>query len=121
MFKILSLRTLLSFSIFSVGHSAQRERRRKLLPPTAEYLDLYSKGTEAAALLAGLSWIQSLLDKYPNHTDSAPSPLPIPVDNEGVAEYPNHTNSAPPPLPIPVDNEDVVKDVHRTINDQTWH
>jgi hypothetical protein len=32
---------------------------------------------------------------------------------------PNHTNSAPPPLPIPVDIEGVVKDVvHHTINNQ---
>jgi hypothetical protein len=66
------------------------------LPTTAEYLDPYSKRTEAAALLAGLCWIQSLLNMYPNHTDSAPPPLPIPVDNEGV-----------------------VKGVHRTTNHQT--
>jgi hypothetical protein len=59
-------------------------------------LDPYSKRTEAAALLAGLSWIHTLLAKYPNHTTSAPPPLPIPVDNEGV-----------------------VKDVQRTNNDQT--
>ena len=66
------------------------------LPPTAQYLDPYSKRTEAAALLAGLSWIASLL-----------------------ARFPNHTNSDPPPLPIPIDNDGVVKDVHRIINDQT--
>jgi hypothetical protein len=52
-------------------------------------LDPYSK-------FAGLTWIQNLLRKFPNHTDTNPPPLQIPVDNEGV-----------------------VKDVHRTINAQT--
>jgi hypothetical protein len=66
------------------------------LPPTAKYLDPYSKRPEAAALLAGLTWIQKLLRKFPNHTDTDPPPLQIPVDNEGV-----------------------VQDVHRTINEQT--
>jgi hypothetical protein len=66
------------------------------LPPTAKYLDPYSKCPEAAALLAGLTWIQNLLRKFPNHTDTNPPPLQIPVDNEGV-----------------------VQDVHRTINEQT--
>ena len=33
--------------------------------------------------------------------------------------YPSHTDSAPPPLPIPVDNEGVEKDAHCTINHQT--
>jgi hypothetical protein len=65
------------------------------LPPTAPYLDPYSKRPEAAALLAGLTWIQELLRQFPNHTGSNLLPLPIPVDNEGV-----------------------VKDVHRTINAQ---
>jgi hypothetical protein len=37
------------------------------LPPTAQYLDPYSKRPEAAALLlAGLIWIQNLLRKFPN-------------------------------------------------------
>jgi hypothetical protein len=68
------------------------------LPPTmAQYLDPYSKRPEAAALvLTGLTWIQKLLQKYPNHTGTNPNPLPIPVDNEGV-----------------------VKDGHRIINAQT--
>jgi hypothetical protein len=66
------------------------------LPPTAQYLDPSSKCPEAAALLAGLTWIQNLLRKFPNHTETHPPPLQIPVDNEGV-----------------------VKDVHRTINEQT--
>jgi hypothetical protein len=67
------------------------------LPPTAQYLDPYSKRPEAAALLAGLTWIQNLLRKFPNHTDTTDSP----------------------PLLIPVNNDGVVKDVHRTINAQT--
>ena len=66
------------------------------LPPTAKYLDPYSKRPEAAALLAGLTWIQNLLRKFPNHTDTDPPPLQIPIDNDGV-----------------------VQDVHRTINAQT--
>jgi hypothetical protein len=66
-------------------------------PPTAQYLDPYSKCPEAAALLAGLTWIQELLRQFPNHTGSNPLPL----------------------LPIPVYNEGVVKDVHRIINAQT--
>jgi hypothetical protein len=57
------------------------------LPPTAQYLDPYSKCPEAAALLAGLlTWIQELLLQFPNHTGSNPLPLPIPVDNEGVVK-----------------------------------
>jgi hypothetical protein len=69
------------------------------LPLTAQYLDLYnSKCPEAAALLAGLSWIhQELLRQFPNHTGS----------------------NNPHPLLIPVDNEGVIKDAHRTINAQT--
>jgi hypothetical protein len=39
------------------------------LPPTATYLDPYSKRPEAAALLAGLSWIDDLLRQFPNHTE----------------------------------------------------
>jgi hypothetical protein len=66
------------------------------LPPTAQYLTHYSKRPEAAALLAGLSWIAALLDTYPNAC-----------------------NSTPPPLIIPIDNAGVVKDVHRIINDLT--
>ena len=66
------------------------------LPPTAKYLDPYSKRPKAAALLAGLTWIQKLLRKFPKHTDTDPPPLQIPVDNDGV-----------------------VQDVHRTINAQT--
>jgi hypothetical protein len=70
------------------------------LPPSTEYMDHYSKCTKAAALLAGIRWVQLLL-----------------------ARYPSHTNSDPPPLPIPIDNDSVVKDVHQTINDQspTFH
>jgi hypothetical protein len=67
------------------------------LPPTAQYLDPYSKHPEAAALLYGLTWIQKLLCKFPNHTDTNPPPLLIPIDN----------------------NDGVVKDVHCTINAQT--
>jgi hypothetical protein len=67
------------------------------LPPTAQYLDPYSKRPEAAVLLAGLTWIQELLRQFPNHTGSNPLPLPI----------------------IPVDNEGVLKDVHRIINAHT--
>jgi hypothetical protein len=33
------------------------------LPPTAQYLDPYSKRPEAVALLAGLTWIQELLQQ----------------------------------------------------------
>jgi hypothetical protein len=57
------------------------------LPPTAQYLDpWYSKHPEATALLAGgLTWIQKLLRKFPNHsTDTNPPPLLIPVGNDGV-------------------------------------
>jgi hypothetical protein len=71
------------------------------LPLTAaQYLDPYSKRPEAAALvLAGLIWIQKLLRKFPNHTDTNPPPLLIPPVNN---------------------NNGVVKDVlHRTINAQT--
>ena len=68
------------------------------LPPTAQYMAPYSKRPEAAALFAGLSWINDLLKQHPDT---------------------NPDNNAPPILPIPVDNEGVVKDVHRTINDQT--
>lgn len=39
------------------------------LPPTMQYMDPYSKRTEAAALLAGLQWVQLLLVWHPNHTD----------------------------------------------------
>jgi hypothetical protein len=67
------------------------------LPPTAQYLDPYSKRPEAVALLAGLTWIHELLKQ----------------------EFPNHsTGTNPHPLMIPVDNEGVVKDVHRIINAQ---
>jgi hypothetical protein len=66
------------------------------LPPTAQYLDPYLKRPEAAALLAGLTWIHEVLKQYPNHTGTNPHPLLIPVDNDGV-----------------------VKDVHRIINAQT--
>jgi hypothetical protein len=66
------------------------------LPTTAKYLDPYSQRTEAAALLAGLCWIKTLLNRFPNHT---------------------HNN--PPSLPIPIDNKAVVTDVNRTINLQT--
>jgi hypothetical protein len=64
------------------------------LPPTA------AQYPEAAVLvLAGITWIQKLIRKFPNHTDSNQPPLLIPIDNDGVV---------------------VVKDVHRmTINAQT--
>jgi hypothetical protein len=68
------------------------------LPPTAQYLDPYSKRPEAAALFAGLTWIQALLQQYPNT---------------------NPTNETNPTLPIPVDNEAVVKDLIQTVNEQT--
>ena len=68
------------------------------LPPTAQYLQPYSKRPEAAALFAGLSWINVLLQAYPNA---------------------NLSPAAHPTLPIPVDNEAVVKDLLHTINAQT--
>ena len=68
------------------------------LPPTAQYLNPYSKCPEAAALLAGLTWINTLLQQYP---DTSP------------------TNEPNPSLPIPVDNDAVVKDLHQIINEQT--
>jgi hypothetical protein len=67
-----------------------------LLPPSPQYMDQYSKCTEAAALLSGLRWVQKLLDQFPNHTDSQPSALPIPIDNDSV-----------------------VRDVARTLKDDT--
>jgi len=67
------------------------------LPATAQYLDLYSKCTEAAALFAGLTWLYTLLIRFPNPNPDRPTPI----------------------LPIPVDNEGVVLDVHCTINNQT--
>jgi len=67
------------------------------LPATAQYLDPYSKQTEAAALFAGLTWIHELLMRFPN---------------------PNPDEHHPKTLPIPVDNDGVVKDVHWTVNDQ---
>jgi hypothetical protein len=36
------------------------------LPWTPQYMDPYSKCTEAAALLAGLRWVQLLLAHHPN-------------------------------------------------------
>jgi hypothetical protein len=68
------------------------------LPPTAQYMDHYSKRPEAAALFAGLSWIHALLKRYP---DTNPETGPTPS------------------LPIPVDNKAVILDVHRTIDDLT--
>jgi hypothetical protein len=68
------------------------------LPPTAQYLQPYSKRPEAAALFAGLSWITDLLQTYPN---ANPNPAAHPI------------------LPIPVDNEAVIKDLLQTITDQT--
>jgi hypothetical protein len=68
------------------------------LPPTAQYLNPYSKCPEAAALFAGLTWIQTLLKQHLNT---------------------NMANAPNPTLPIPVDNEAVIKDLHRTINEQT--
>jgi hypothetical protein len=68
------------------------------LPPTAQYMKPYSKCPEAAALFAGLSWIQDLLQQYPNmNLDTDPNPT----------------------LPIPVDNDAVIKDLLQTINEQT--
>jgi hypothetical protein len=66
------------------------------LPPTAQYLDPYSNRTEAAALLAGISWIKTLLHENPN-------PYITPT----------------PSLPIAIDNKSVVLDVHRTISPLT--
>jgi hypothetical protein len=66
------------------------------LPTTFQYTDPYSKCTEAAALLAGLQWIQLLHAQNPNPTDSTPLPLLISIDNDSV-----------------------VKDVHRQIDDQS--
>lgn len=66
------------------------------MPPFSPYMAHYSKQTEAATLLAGLQWVQQL-------------PL---------NQYPNHTNSHPCPLPIPIDNNSVVKDIHQTLCNQ---
>jgi hypothetical protein len=66
------------------------------LPPTPQYTDPYSKRNEAAALLAGLQWVQLLLAQHPNQTDSDPLPLLIPIDNDSV-----------------------IKDVHQRINNQS--
>ena len=68
------------------------------LPPTAQYMDHYSKCPEAAALFAGLSWIHALLQRYPDtNPDTGPTPS----------------------LPIPVDNKAVILDVHRPVDDLT--
>jgi hypothetical protein len=56
------------------------------LPPTAQYLEPYSKRPEAVALLAGLSWIAALLNRYPNPSNTTPPPLIIPIDNDGVVK-----------------------------------
>ena len=68
------------------------------LPPTAQYMTPYSKRPEAAALLAGLSWIHDLLRRYPDtNPDSGPTPS----------------------LSIAVDNKAVILDTNRTVNDLT--
>ena len=54
------------------------------LPPTAKYLDPYSKRPEAAALFAGLTWIQKLLEMYPNHTDTYPSAVDERIPDQKV-------------------------------------
>ena len=54
------------------------------LPPTAQYLDPYSNQTEAAALLAGISWIKTLLHENPNPSNTPTPALPIAIDNKSV-------------------------------------
>ena len=54
-----------------------------------------SRSSSATTCWAETWWIQNLLRKFPNHTDTDPPPLQIPVNNNGV-----------------------VKDVHRTIMSQ---
>jgi hypothetical protein len=49
------------------------------LPTPPQYMEHSSKRTEAAALLAGIRWVKSLLARYPNHTNSDPPSLPIPI------------------------------------------
>ena len=71
------------------------------LPATAQYLDPYSKRPEAAALFAGTTWIHELLTRFPR------------------TDYPHIPATSSPVIPIPVDNDAVVKDVNRTITDQT--
>lgn len=66
------------------------------LPAPPHYMAQSSKRTEAAALYAGIRWVKALLESYPNHT-----------------------NSEPPTLPIPIDNDSVVKDVNRLVSDQS--
>jgi hypothetical protein len=66
------------------------------LPPMAQYLDPYSNQTEAVALLAGISWIKTLL-----------------------YENPNPSNTSTPSLPIAINNKSVVLDVHRVISPLT--
>jgi hypothetical protein len=68
------------------------------LPPTAQYLDHYSKCPEAAALFAGLSYVHDLLQCYPDM---------------------NNNNDPTSPFPIPVDNKSVITDIHHTVNDLT--
>jgi hypothetical protein len=70
----------------------------RFLPPTAQYLQPYSKRPDAAVLFASLSRITDLLQTYPNA---------------------NHTPTAQPILPIPVDNETIIKDLLQTITNQT--
>jgi hypothetical protein len=68
----------------------------QFLPPTAQYLDPYSNQTKAAALLAGISWIKTLL-----------------------YENPNPSNTSTPALPIAINNKSVVLDIHRVISPLT--
>jgi hypothetical protein len=46
------------------------------LPPPAQYMEHYSKWPEAAAIYAGLTWINDLLQQF---SDSNPTSSPTPV------------------------------------------
>jgi hypothetical protein len=87
------------------------------LPPTAQYLDPCSKRPEAAALLAGLTWIQKLLRKFPNHTDIDPPPLLIPVDNDSVVIGVHRTMPQTPTYDLVSPNYDILQAIRTTLND----
>ena len=69
-----------------------------LLPPSAPYANCASKRPEAAALYAALQWIELILTKYPDTTNSA---------------------GESPPLPIPIDNKSVINDIQRPTDTTT--
>ena len=69
-----------------------------LLPPSAPYANYASKRPEAAALYAALQWIDLILAKYPDTTNST---------------------GESPPLPIPIDNKSVIDNIHRPIDTTT--